>query len=153
MVGRDVVVYLHPLTYDTTPTATRHRHQVYDHVPQRRHSSGPTFPQSELSKHPQMNLELPSDSEPRPLFNPPLVACRGDQSEYIQYHFRPFSLGPYQPKKTLTRLIDAHHLLLTDKLHEIFPTAFQAPVCSFAHLRALIHTHLWNALNPTDPAF
>ena len=46
MVTRDAVVYLHPLNYDTNPTATRHRHQVYAHVPQRRPSSGPTFPQS-----------------------------------------------------------------------------------------------------------
>ena len=100
-----------------------------------------------------MNREFPSDSEPRPLFNPPIVACREGQSEYIQYRFLPFSLGPYQPKKTLTRLIDAHHLFLTEKLHAIFLTAFQAHVGSFAHLLALIHTHLWNALNPTDPAF
>ena len=35
MVTRDSVVYLHHLTYDTTPTATRHRHPVYAHVPQR----------------------------------------------------------------------------------------------------------------------
>ena len=59
----------------------------------------------------------------------------------------------YQPRKTLTRLIDAHHLFLTEKLHEIFPTAFQAPVGSFAHLLALTHTDLWSALNIADPAF
>ena len=39
MVTRDAVVYLHHLTYDTTPTATRHRHPVYAHVHQRRASS------------------------------------------------------------------------------------------------------------------
>ena len=100
-----------------------------------------------------MNREFTSDSEPRLLFNPPLAACREYQSDYIPYHFRQFSLGPHQPKKTLTRLIDANHLFLTEKLHEIFPTAFQAPVGSLAHILALIHTHLWNALNPTDPAF
>ena len=55
MVTRDVVVYLYLTTYDTTPSATRHRHTIYSHVPQLRASSGPTFPQSELSKHPQMN--------------------------------------------------------------------------------------------------
>ena len=76
VVTLDAVVYHHPLTYDTTPTTTRHRHQVYAHVPQRRHSSGPTFQQAELSKHTQMNREFPLNSEPRTLFNPPLVACR-----------------------------------------------------------------------------
>ena len=49
MVTRDTVVYLRHLTYDTTPTATRHRHPVYAHVPQRRDSSGPTFPPTKLS--------------------------------------------------------------------------------------------------------
>ena len=88
MVTRDAVVYLHPITYDTTPTATRHSHPIYSHVPQRRASSGPTLSQSELSKHHQMNREFPSVSEPRPIFNPPLVACREDQSEYIPYHYR-----------------------------------------------------------------
>ena len=34
MVTRDAVVYLHPITYDTTPTATRHRNPIYSHVPQ-----------------------------------------------------------------------------------------------------------------------
>ena len=89
MVTRDAVVYLHPIAYDTTPTATRHRHPIYAHVPQRRPSSGPVFPAGQLSRHPQMNRMFPSDSDPRPLFNPPLVACREDQSEYIAYHFRP----------------------------------------------------------------
>ena len=34
------------------------------------------------------------------------MACREDQNEYIPYHVRPFTLGQYQPTKTLTRLID-----------------------------------------------
>ena len=55
MVTRDAVVYIHPITYDTTPMATRHRHPDYAHVPQRRLSSGPIFPQSELFKHHQIN--------------------------------------------------------------------------------------------------
>ena len=73
-----------------------------------------------------MNQEFPSVSEPRPIFNPPLVACREDQSEYIAYHYRKPSSDQlaYFPRKSLTRLIDAHHLFLTEKLHEIFPTAF-----------------------------
>ena len=102
-----------------------------------------------------MNRTFPSDTEPRPLFNPPLVACREDQNEYIAYHFRPMAAeqSPHYPQKSLTRLIDAHHLFLTEKLHEVFPTAFQAPVGSFAHLLALTHTHLWNALSHDDPAF
>ena len=89
-----------------------------------------------------------------PIFNPPLVACREDQSEYIPYHYRPAPTEQlqYYPRKTLTRLIDAHHLFLNEKLHEIFPTAFQAPVGSFAHLLSLTHTHLWNALHHADPA-
>ena len=121
MVTRDAVVYLHPITYDTTPTATRHRHPVYAHLPQRRPSSGPTFPPAELAKHPQMNRVFPSDSAPRPLFNPPLVACREDQSEYIAYHYRqiPADQSTHYPRKSLTRLIDAHHLFLSEKLHEI----------------------------------
>ena len=64
MVTRDSVVYLHPIAYDTTPTATRHRHPVYAHVPQRRSSSGPVFQSAELSKHPQMNRVFPYDSDP-----------------------------------------------------------------------------------------
>ena len=96
----------------------------------------------------------PPTPEPWPLFNPPpLVVCRENQREYIQYHFRPFTVGPYQPKKKLTRLIDAHHLFLTAKLHEIFPTAFQAHAGSFAHFLALSQTHMWNALSPAGPAF
>ena len=51
MVTRYAVVYLHQLTHDTTPTATRHRHHVYVHVPERRAPSGHTFKQAELSKH------------------------------------------------------------------------------------------------------
>ena len=51
MVTRDAVVYLHPIAYDTTPTATRHRHPVYAHVPQRRPSSGSTLLHAELAKH------------------------------------------------------------------------------------------------------
>ena len=98
-----------------------------------------------------MNREFISTSEP--LFNEPLVACREYQSEYIPYQFSPFTIRPYQPKKTLTRIIDAHRLFLSEKLHEIFPTAFQSPVGSFEHLLALSHTHLCNALSPADPAF
>ena len=153
MVTRYAVIYLHPLTYGTTPTATRHRHLFYANVPERRASSGPTFVHAELSKHQQMNRDFPLNSEPRPLFNPPLVACREDQSEYIPYRFCPFTLGPFQPKKTLTRLTDVNYPFLAEKLHEIFPTAFQAPVGSFAHLLALTYTHILNALNPVDPAF
>ena len=65
----------------------------------------------------------------------------------------PAEQSAHYPQNSLTRLIDAHHLFLTEKLHEVFPTAFQAPVGSFAHLLALTHTHLWNALSHDDPAF
>ena len=51
MVTQDAVVYLHHITYDTTPAATRHRHPIYSHA-------------SQLSKHPQMNREFHSASEP-----------------------------------------------------------------------------------------
>ena len=89
-----------------------------------------------------MNQVFHSDSEPRPIFNQPLVACREDQSEYIAYHYRPMpsEQSAHYPQKSLTRLIDAHHLFLTENLHEVFPTAFQAPVGSFAHLLSLTHT-------------
>ena len=62
-----------------------------------------------------MNREFPSNSEPGPLFNLHLVACLEDQNEYIHYHYIPFTLVPYQPKKSLTRVIDAQHLFLSKK--------------------------------------
>ena len=55
IVTRDAVVYLHPIIYNNTTTATRYRHPIYVHVPGRRASRGPTFQQSELSKQTQMD--------------------------------------------------------------------------------------------------
>ena len=65
------------------------------------------------------SVEPPAD----PYF---LNPCREDQSEYIPYHYRTLSSDQlaYFPRKSLTRLIDANHIFLTEKLHEIFTTAF-----------------------------
>ena len=104
-------------------------------------------------------LQAPADEPRVPLqveapasFYP---ATRGLHGRPERVHSVPlfqFTLGPFQPKKTLTRLVDAHQSSFLNT-YTRFSDGFSVPVGSFAHLLALSNTHLWNALNPADPAF